>query len=92
MQRLAKVPLKKGLHLIRHTSVRQMSLEGFTLLFDVRLNPENHWVKLNRRIPWDNWDDQIALIRLGLDIVLGSGHIQLMSRCFSEETLFMGKR
>jgi hypothetical protein len=26
------------------------------------------------------WDDQITLIRFGLDIVLGSGHIQLMPR------------
>jgi len=57
-----------------------MSLEGFTLPFGRRLNPENRWVKLSRRIPWDNWDDQIALIRLGLDIVLGSRQIQLMPR------------
>lgn len=45
--------LSKGLHMIRYTSERQMSLEGFTLPFGGRLNPENRWVKLSRRIPWD---------------------------------------
>ena len=30
-----------------------MSLEGFTLPFGGRLNPENRWVKLSRKIPWD---------------------------------------
>jgi len=30
-----------------------MSLEGFTLPFGGRLNPQNRWVKLSRRIPWD---------------------------------------
>ena len=28
-------------------------LEGFTLPFGGRLNPENRWVKLSRKIPWD---------------------------------------
>jgi len=39
--------------MIRYTSERQMSLEGFTLPFGGRLNPENRWVKLSRKIPWD---------------------------------------
>jgi hypothetical protein len=30
-----------------------MSLEGFTLPFGGKLNPENRWVKLGQRIPWD---------------------------------------
>jgi len=30
-----------------------MTLEGFTLPFGGRLNPENRWVKLSQRIPWD---------------------------------------
>jgi hypothetical protein len=30
-----------------------MSLEGFTLPFGGRLNPENRWVILSRKIPWD---------------------------------------
>ena len=39
--------------MIRYTSERQLSLEGFTLPFGGKLNPENRWVKLGRRIPWD---------------------------------------
>lgn len=39
--------------MIRYTSERQMSLEGFVLPFGGKLNPENRWVKLSARIPWD---------------------------------------
>jgi transposase, IS5 family len=39
--------------MIRYTSERQMSLEGFNLPFGGRLNSENRWVKLSQRIPWD---------------------------------------
>ena len=39
--------------MIRYTSERQMSLEGFTLPFGGKLNPENRWIKLGQRIPWD---------------------------------------
>jgi hypothetical protein len=39
--------------MIRYKSERQMSLEGFTLPFGGKLNPENRWVKLGQRIPWD---------------------------------------
>jgi IS5 family transposase len=43
----------KGLHMIRYTSEKQIPLEGFVLPFGGRLNPENRWVKLGQRIPWD---------------------------------------
>lgn len=43
----------KGLHMIRYTSERQLPLAGFILPFGGRLNPENRWVKLGKKIPWD---------------------------------------
>lgn len=43
----------QGLHMIGNTSERQLSLEGFILSFGGKLNPENRWVKLSARIPWD---------------------------------------
>jgi hypothetical protein len=39
--------------MIRYTSERQIPLEGFVLPFGGRLNPDNRWVKLGERIPWD---------------------------------------
>lgn len=39
--------------MIRYTSERQLSLEGFTLPFGGKLNPGNRWVKMGQRIPWD---------------------------------------
>jgi len=39
--------------MIRYTSERQLSLEGFTLPFGGKLSPKNRWVQLSRRIPWD---------------------------------------
>ncbi|HHL33719.1 MAG TPA: transposase, partial [Desulfobulbaceae bacterium] len=43
----------KGLHMIRYKSTRQLSLEGFSLPFGGKLNPENRWVKWSLAIPWD---------------------------------------
>ena len=43
----------KGLHMIRYTSEGQIPLEGFVLPFGGTLNPENRWVKLGKKIPWD---------------------------------------
>ena len=39
--------------MIRYTSEHQLPLAGFVLPFGGKLNPENRWVKLARRIPWD---------------------------------------
>ena len=43
----------KGLHMIRYTSESQIPLEGFILPFGGTLNAENRWVKLGKKIPWD---------------------------------------
>jgi len=39
--------------MIRYTSSKQLSLEGFTLPFGGQLNPNNRWVKWSEIIPWD---------------------------------------
>jgi len=39
--------------MIRYTSSKQMSLEGFTHPFGGQLNPKNRWVKWSEVIPWD---------------------------------------
>jgi IS5 family transposase len=39
--------------MIRYTSSRQLSLEGFRLPFGGKLNPQNRWVKWSEVIPWD---------------------------------------
>lgn len=39
--------------MIRYTSSKQQSLEGFTLPFGGKLNPKNRWVKWSEVIPWD---------------------------------------
>lgn len=40
--------------MIRYKSNRQLSLEGFSLPFGGKLNPENRWVKWSQVIPWDD--------------------------------------
>ncbi|MCX5869029.1 MAG: transposase [Deltaproteobacteria bacterium] len=40
--------------MIRYTSERQLSLDGFILPFGGKLNPTNRWVKLSGTIPWDD--------------------------------------
>lgn len=39
--------------MIRYKSSRQLSLEGFSLPFGGKLNPENRWVRWSEVIPWD---------------------------------------
>ena len=39
--------------MIRYKSTRQLSLEGFSLPFGGKLNPDNRWVKWSLVIPWD---------------------------------------
>jgi len=39
--------------MIRYTSSKQLSLEGFTLPFGGQLNPKNRWIKWSESIPWD---------------------------------------
>ncbi len=39
--------------MIRYKSARQLNLEGFSLPFGGKLNPENRWVKWSLSIPWD---------------------------------------
>ena len=34
--------------MIRYTSDRQLTLEGFSLPFGGKLNPENRWIKWNK--------------------------------------------
>lgn len=46
-------PLRpKGLHMIRYTSDRQLSLQGFAPFAD-NLDPNNRWVVMGRALPWD---------------------------------------
>ena len=40
--------------MIRYTSSKQLSLDGFILAFGGKLNPEYRWVKWSRIIPWDD--------------------------------------
>jgi len=40
--------------MIRYTSSKQLSLEGFVLPFGGKLNPRNRWVKWSEIIPWDD--------------------------------------
>ena len=40
--------------MIRYKNTRQLSLEGFSLPFGGKLNPENRWVKWSLSIPWDD--------------------------------------
>ena len=40
--------------MIRYTSSKQLSLEGFALPFGGELNMENRWVKWSKVIPWDD--------------------------------------
>lgn len=40
--------------MIRYTSSKQLSLEGFVLPFGGELNPKNRWVKWSQVIPWDD--------------------------------------
>ena len=39
--------------MIRYTSDKQLSLEGFILPFSGKLNPENRWIQWHKVIPWD---------------------------------------
>lgn len=39
--------------MIRYTSSKQLSLEGFTLPFGGQLNAKNRWVRWSEVIPWD---------------------------------------
>jgi transposase, IS5 family len=43
------------MHMIRYTSDRQLTLEGFSLPFGGKLNPENRWIKRHKVIPWDEF-------------------------------------
>ena len=43
------------MHMIRYTSDRQLTLEGFSLPFGGKLNPENRWIKWHKVIPWDEF-------------------------------------
>jgi IS5 family transposase len=39
--------------MIRYKSSRQLSLDGFSLPFGGKLNPDNRWVRWSEVIPWD---------------------------------------
>jgi len=41
--------------MIRYTSDRQLTLEGFSLPFGGKLNPDNRWIKWHKVIPWDEF-------------------------------------
>ena len=43
------------MQMIRYTSDRQLTLEGFSLPFGGKLNPENRWIKWHKVIPWDEF-------------------------------------
>ena len=39
--------------MIKYTSQKQLSFEGFETTFENQLDPSNRWVKLASMIPWD---------------------------------------
>ena len=39
--------------MITYKSQKQLTLEGFETPFEVKLDPNNRWVKLSQCIPWD---------------------------------------
>lgn len=41
--------------MIRYTSSRQLSLEGFSLTSGGKLNPKNKWVNWSKVIPWEGY-------------------------------------
>ncbi len=41
--------------MIRYTSDRQLTFEGFTLPFSGKLNPKNRWIIWHKVIPWDEF-------------------------------------
>ena len=41
--------------MIRYTIDRQFTLEGFTLPFGGKLNPENRWITWHKVLPWDEF-------------------------------------
>jgi len=45
--------VKKRAPMIRYTSEKQMTLEGFKTPFETELLRNNRWVKLSQCIPWD---------------------------------------
>ena len=52
---LLTITPSQGMHMIRYTSDRQITLEGFTLPFGGKLNQENRWIKWHKVIPWDEF-------------------------------------
>ena len=40
--------------------LRQQKLEGDVKAFNMKLNPENRWIKMNRLIPWEEIEAQYA--------------------------------
>lgn len=40
--------------MIRYSSSKQLTLDGFSLPFGGKLNPENRWVRWSEIIPWDD--------------------------------------
>jgi hypothetical protein len=40
--------------MIRYRSSKQLTLDGFTLPFGGKLNPDNRWVRWSEIIPWDD--------------------------------------
>ena len=43
------------MQMLRYSSDKQLTIEGFKTPFDVHLNPENKWVRLANAIPWDEF-------------------------------------
>jgi hypothetical protein len=39
--------------MIRYTSQKQLTIEEFKTLFEIKLSRENRWVKLAEALPWD---------------------------------------
>jgi hypothetical protein len=53
MQGYMKVPRKKLAPRLEYVSEKQLTIQGFESPFSQKLSPNNRWVLLSRRIPWD---------------------------------------
>ena len=41
------------LHMVQYTSQHQLKIEEFGNLYQMKLNPDNRWVRLAHHFPWD---------------------------------------
>jgi hypothetical protein len=79
-----------------YLSTNQLFLEGFETPFEQKLNPQNRWVILSKKIPWDSlvsvYNKQMHNSELGADginarVVIGSVMIKHICNFSDQETV-----